>query len=267
VTSFEFRVHPIPPLIMAGMLVVPNDQNAGAVARAYRDYVENASPDLVSGLATILAPPADFVPPELVGQPVFGIIAAWLGDPGEAEQVMAPLKEITAGGVDLIQPMPYTAFQSMIDDFAPPGWLNYHRGQHLAFLTDGILDDYLEVGRSIGSPMTQGIIFRNGGAISQIADDQTAASNRGAPYMAHPIACWQDPADTDREIEWVHRFSAAFEPALTGGVYLNFEPDTSEAEVRAGFGDGKYERLAALKEQWDPDNVFSGNHNVAPKRT
>jgi FAD/FMN-containing dehydrogenase len=266
VTSFEFRVHPIPPLIMSGMLVVPNDENAGAVARGYRDYVESASEDLVTGLGTLLAPPADFVPPELVGKPVFGILAAWLGDPGEAERAIAPLREITAGGVDLVQPMPYTAFQSMIDDFAPPGWLNYHRGQHISGLPDAVIDDYLAVGRTIGSPMTQGIIFRNGGAISRVAEDATAASNRSAPYMAHPIACWSDAADTDSEIDWVHRFSAAFEPVLTGGVYLNFEPDTGEADVRAGFGDTKYERLAALKEQWDPDNVFSNNHNVAPKR-
>ena len=74
-----------------------------------------------------------------------------------------------------------------------------------------------------------------------------------------------DPADTDREIAWVHRFTEAFAPARTGGVYLNFEPETSEEHVRAGFSGGKFERLAALKEQWDPDNLFSGNHNIAPR--
>lgn len=267
VTSFEFRVHPIPPLIMAGMLVVPNDENAGQIARGYRDYVERAPEELVTALATVLAPPADFVPPALVGSPVLGIVAAWLGDPGEAEQMVAPLREMTAGGVDLVQPMPYTVFQAMLDGFAPPGWLNYHRGQHVAALPDDVLDDYLAVGRTIGSPMTQGLVFRHAGAVSRVGEDATAAGNRSAPYMAHPIACWQDAAETEQEMDWVGRFSAAFAPVLTGGVYLNFEPDTSDAAVKAGFGEERYARLAALKEQWDPDNIFRGNHNVAPPTT
>ena len=265
VTSYELRVHPMPPLMMAGLLVVPNDDRAGEVVRGYRDYVETAPEELVTALATLLAPPADFVPPELVGTPVLGIVVAFLGDPSGAEEMVAPLRKLTQGGIDLVQPMPYTNFQAMLDPFAPPGWLNYHRGQHLAALPDEVLDDYLAVGRTIGSPMTQGIIFRHGGAVSRVAEDATAASNRAAPYMAHPIACWQDPADTDREMDWVERYSAAFTPALTGGVYLNFEPETREANVRAGFGDDKYERLAALKQEWDPDNIFRGNHNIGPR--
>jgi FAD/FMN-containing dehydrogenase len=267
VTSFEFRVHPIPPLIMAGMVVVPNGERAPEIARAYRDYVEQAPEDLVTGLATVLAPPADFVPPELVGQPMLGIVMAYLGDPANAEEMVAPLRALAEEGIDLVQPMPYTAFQAMLDPFAPPGWLNYHRGQHVGSIPDGVLDDFLTVGRMIGSPMDQGIIFRHAGAVSRVDEDATAASNRAAPYMAHPIACWQDPADTEREMEWVRSFSAAFEPVLTGGVYLNFEPAAGEADVRAGFGDAKYARLAALKEQWDPQNLFRGNHNVPPSAT
>jgi len=265
VTSFEFRVHPIPPLIMAGMLVVPNDDRAADVAAAYRDYVEQAPEDLVTALATVLAPPEDFVPPELVGTPALAIVAAYLGDPRDAEEAVTPLRQIVAGGIDLVQPMPYTAFQAMLDGFAPRGWLNYHRGRHLGSLPDGVLDDYLAVGRAIGSPMTQGIIFRHAGAVSRVGENDTAASNRAAPYMAHPIACWQDPSETEYEMEWVERFTAACAPAATGGLYLNFEPGTGEAEVRAGFGDEKFRRLAALKQEWDPENIFSGNHNIAPQ--
>lgn len=265
VTSFEFRVHPIPPLIMAGMLVVPNDERAADVARGYRDYVEQAPEELVTGMATILAPPAEFVPAELVGTPMLGIVLAYLGDPAQAEQMVAPLRKLAEGGMDLVQPMPYTAFQAILDPFAPKGWLNYHRGQHVAALPDPVLDDYLANGRTIGSPMTQGVIFRHGGAVSRVDEDATAAGNRSAPYMAHPIACWQDPSETEREMDWVRGFSAAFEPTLTGGVYLNFEPETREADVLAGFGDAKYQRLAALKEQWDPENVFRGNHNIPPR--
>ena len=147
---------------------------------------------------------------------------------------MAPLKEITAGGVDLIQPMPYTSFQSMIDEFAPPGWLNYHRGQHIAFLTDSILDDYLEVGRSIGSPMTQGIIFRNGGAISQVAEDRPLPATAARRTWRTRSPAGRTRRTPTARSSGSHRFSAAFEPALTGGVYLNFEPDTPRPRYAPG---------------------------------
>ncbi len=264
VTSFELRVHPVPPLLMAGMLILPNDDRAGDVVRGYRDYVEQAPEDLVTAAATVLAPPEDFVPPEVVGQPMVGIVVAWLGDAADAEAAVAPLRALAEGGMDLVQPMPYTAFQGLLDGFAPKGWLNYHRGIHLSALPDAAIDDYLAVGRDIGSPMTQGLVFRHAGAVSRVAEDATAASGRDAPYMAHPIACWRDPSETDRERAWVERFTDAFAPAATGGVYLNFEPGTSEADVRAGFGDEKYARLAALKAEWDPENLFRGNHNITP---
>ncbi len=265
VTSFELRLHPIRPLMMSGLLAVPNDGRAEEVVRRYRDYVEGAPEDLVTAIFTALAPPEDFVPAELVGRPVLMIAVTWLGEPADAEAAIAPLREITAGGLDLVQPMPYTAFQAILDASSPPHQLNYHRGMHLSSLPDEAIDAYLANGREIGSPFTAGVVFRHGGAIARIPEDDTAVSHRDAPWMAHPIACWEHPQDTDREIAWVHRFTEAFAPARTGGVYLNFEPATGEENVRAGYTGGKYERLASLKQQWDPENVFSGNHNIAPR--
>lgn len=268
VTSFEFRVHPVRPLLMAGMLGVPNTEATGDIVRGYRDYVENEAPeDLVTGLATVLAPPEDFVPAELVGKPVLMIVLAWLGEPEEADAAIAPLRELTAGGLDLVQPMPYTVFQTIVDPFNQKGFLNYHRGMHVSGLPDDVIDAYLANGREIRSPMDQGVIFRHAGAVSRVGEDDTAVSGRSAPYMAHPIGCWATPEETEREMRWVQGFTDAFTPTLTGGVYLNFEPDTSEENVRAGFGSAKLERLRALKEQWDPDNVFRANHNIAPATT
>lgn len=264
VVSYELRLHRIPPLLLAGMLIVPNDDNAASVARAWRDYLDIAPDELVAAMATILAPPEEFVPPEVVGQPMLGLVAAYVGDPADALEVMAPLREAAAGAMDLIQPMPYTALQGMLDGFAPKGWLNYHRGQHLTGLRDATVDAYLDVGRSINSPMTQGIVFRTGGAVSRVPEDATAAGHRAAPYMAHPIACWETPDQTEYEMGWVQRFSTAFEHDLTGGIYLNFEPGTTAEHVKAGFGEEKYRRLSELKAVWDPTNLFRSNHNILP---
>lgn len=265
VTSYELRMHEIPPLLLAGLLVVPNE-DAGAVVRAYRDYIETAPEELVTAVATILAPPEDFVPPEVVGQPCVGLVIAYVGEPQDALDAAAPLRELVAeaGGMDLVQPMPYVAFQAILDGFAPKGWLNYHRGVHLSRLSDPVIDSYLEVGKTIHSPMTQGVMFRHAGAVSRVPEDATAAGNRAAPYMAHPIAAWDSPENTDYEMDWVHRFSAAVQPDATGGVYLNFEPGTSSSDVISGFGAEKYARLVALKDEWDPTNLFRSNHNIAP---
>jgi FAD/FMN-containing dehydrogenase len=97
-----------------------------------------------------------------------------------------------------------------------------------------------------------------------VPEDATAAGNREAPYMAHPIACWATPEEGEHEMEWVRQFSAAVAPATTGRTYLNFEPGTTIADVKSGFGQEKYDRLVALKNTWDPTNVFRSNHNIPP---
>lgn len=194
VTAYELRLHEIPPLLMAGMLVVPN-QDAEPLLRAYRDYTLTAPEEIVSATAVLLAPPADFVPPELVGTPVLAFLMAYVGDPGDAVEALAPMRDAVtgAGGMDLIQPMPYTTFQAMLDWSSPKGMLNYHRGQHLSSYSDEVLAPYLQVGRTIHSPLTQGVVFHHGGAVSRVAEDATAAGHRAAAYMAHPIAAWATP--------------------------------------------------------------------------
>lgn len=264
VTAYELRTHKVGPMLLAGMIVVPNDDRTADLVRAYRSYVEQAPEEVVTALATVLAPPEPFVPPALVGTPCLGIIACYVGDPNEGRTLLQPLRDMTSGGIDLVQEMPYTVFQQMIDGFAPKGWLNYHRGLHLSNLPDEVIEPYLDAGRSIGSPMTQGIVFRHGGAVSRVSEDATAAGNRDATYMAHPIACWATPAQTDYEMQWVQRFSEAFAPARTGRTYLNFEPGTAVSDVVSGYGEEKFRRLVALKDEWDPHNVFRSNHNIPP---
>lgn len=263
VTSYEFALHPIGPMVLAGLLIHPIDE-APTLMRAYRDYVEAAPEELVTATAVLLAPPEPFVPPHLHGTPVFGIVVFYAGDAEAGRDVVGGLQRIGPPIADLVQPMPYLAFQALLDPFAPWGWQNYHRGEHLIGLPDAAIDAYIAVGSEMTSPMHQAIMFRTGGAVSRIPDDATAAGNRDAVYMAHPIACWSDPAETDHHIAWARKFSEVLRPYKTGGVYLNFEPDEGEERVRAGYGQEKYARLVALKEEWDPQNIFRVNQNIRP---
>lgn len=266
VTSFEYRLHPLGPMVMGGLLMHPIDRGQ-EVALAYRDWVETAPEELATALAVLMAPPAPFVPEQLRGKPVFVIVVLYAGPIDEAEAVVEPLKRLGPPVLDLVQPMPYTAFQALLDPGAPWGLHVYSRGMHLRSLSDGVIDTVLHYGTEIAafSPWSQTIVFRHGGAVSRVPDEATAFSHRGTAYMAHPIAAWEDPADTDRYLDWLNRFSAAMQPFTTGGVYLNLEGDEAVDKVRANVSPEKYARLAALKAKWDPDNFFRQNQNIKPR--
>lgn len=267
-TSYEFRLHPVGPTVLGGLALHPID-DAKNIVRRFRDYVEEAPEELATAVVILQGPPEPFVPQHLHGKPILAMFALYIGDADEGMDVVAPLKELGPPAVDLIQPMPYTALQALIDPLAPEGNLNYNRGEHLSGLSDEAIDTFVDYASEISlvsSPLTQTIIFRHGGAVSRVPDDATAASHRDAAYMVHPIACWQDPADSDRYLDWVKRFSEAMGPFKTGGVYLNFEPDEGEERVRAGFGAEKYARLVELKDKWDPENLFRINQNIKPSR-
>jgi FAD/FMN-containing dehydrogenase len=267
VMSYEFRLHPIGPTVLGGLLLHPIE-DAKALIRGYRDYVEAAPEELSTAIAIFMAPPAPFVPDHLQGKPVLGMVAMYIGDPEEGRDIVAPLKELGPPAVDLIQPMPYTALQAILDPTAPWGLLNYNRGEHLANLADEAIDTFVDHATEITlvSPWTQVIMFRHGGAVSRMSEDATAASHRGDAYIAHPIACWEDHADTDRHLQWIRGFSDAMRPFTTGSVYLNFEPAAGEERVRAGYGAEKYTKLVALKDKWDPENVFRVNQNIRPTK-
>jgi FAD/FMN-containing dehydrogenase len=261
VTSFEFKLHPVGPIVMGGIMGWPQSE-AGGLIRKWRDFM-NAAPDELSSAVVQLpiAPPEEFVPPELQGQPAMGMAFLYAGDPAEGLELVRPFREASPA-FDLLGPMPYVAFQAMLDPFAPHGVRNYWRGEHLKELSDGAIDAYTD-NAPIGLDLpTQMIIFRHAGAVKRVPDDATAFSHREADYMFHPIAAWPDPSRDDAHIEWVRRSSAAMKPHATGGVYLNFISD--DDSVRAGFSPEKWERLVALKDRYDPTNMFRFNQNIPP---
>lgn len=263
VTSYEFALHPVGPIVLGGLLIYPFEA-ARDVMVAYREYIEAAPEELVSALAVLQGPPEPFLPPEHHGHNVLGLVTMWVGDPHEGERHVAPLRRLGPVLTDLVQPMPYTAFQAILDGFNPWGYQNYHRGLHLRGLSDDAIAGYLQGSGEVPSSKCMTILFRHGGAVARVPADATAAGHRDTPYLAHPIACWPDKDDTERHLAWIRAFTREMEPHTTGGVYLNFEPAEAQGRVRAGFEEGVYARLVALKDAWDPENVFRVNQNILP---
>jgi FAD/FMN-containing dehydrogenase len=163
--------------------------------------------------------------------------------------------------------MPYTMFQGMLDATAPKGQRSYWRGEYLKGLSNGAIDTFVLNATDLakaGMPLTQIIIFRLGQGVAAVADDATAFSHRDADYMFHPITMWQQPTDDERLMAKSRAFCEAMRPFSTGGAYLNF---TAEDRVRDAFGAAKYERLVALKNRYDPGNLFRLNPNIKPTRS
>jgi FAD/FMN-containing dehydrogenase len=266
VTSYEFRLHPVGPTVYGGMAMHPI-ADARERLRVWRDYVEQAPEELSASTAIFRAPPEPFVPAELHGQPVLGMIVMYIGDPDEGVEVIRPLKELGPPAVDGIERKPYTAFQEILDPTAPWGTQVYNSGEHLRELSDEAIDTFVEYASRLETPLSQAILFRHGGAVGRVPDDAMAAGHRDAAYLMHPIAVWDDPAESDRHMSWCRDLCAAMRPHTTGGIYLNMTMDEGEGRVRAGYSAAKYQRLMALKDKYDPGNLFSVNQNIKPSRS
>jgi FAD/FMN-containing dehydrogenase len=263
VTSFEFRLHPVGPLIYGGLLAFPVERTTEVVGR-WRDLAGEEAPDeLATGAALVTAPPEEFVPEPARGQPAVGLLACWCGDVAEGERYLSPLKEL-APLVDLFGPMPYRALQAMLDPMNPPGLRTYARGEHLRGLPDDAVEAFAGHSTAGLHPLSVAVLFQHAGAVSRVAEDATAFNHRQARFLIHPIAIWADPTDDERHIGWARALSDSFAPYRTGGVYLNFTADTATDRVRAAYDDATYGRLVALKKQYDPDNIFRFNQNIAP---
>jgi FAD/FMN-containing dehydrogenase len=264
VTEFEFRLHELGPIVLAGLALWPIER-APEVLPAWRDYVDRAPDELSTACVVITAPPEDFVPDHLKGQIALGMAVLCVGDPAAGAPIVQPLKEL-GPDLDHIQPMPYTAFQAMLDPSAPPGKRSYWRGEYLRGLADDAIETILTHAPALaadGAPLSQVALFRIGQGVAALPDEATAFSHRDADYLFHPISVWEDRADDDRLIGANRAFCDAIRPHTTGGAYLNFTP---EDRVRDAYGDVKYERLVALKDRYDPGNLFRLNQNITPSR-
>jgi FAD/FMN-containing dehydrogenase len=259
-TSFEFALHPLGPMVTAGLMMWPGAA-AADIARSYRDWASGAPDELGSGLVVITGPPEDFVPVHLQGTTVIAVAVLWVGDVDEGAQAIEPMRAL-APEVDLIGPMPYTAFQCMLDE--PPGNHNYWSAEYLDSLPDEALDVFVKYGFERQSPLTQQILLPWGGAVARVDEDATPMTNREVAWITHPYAVWDEPSKSDQNIEWARSFRRDIAHYANGGIYLNFIGDEGEDRVRAAFGETKYRRLASIKGAWDPENVFKGNQNIRP---
>jgi len=261
VTQFTYRLHPVGPLLYGGMLVFPPFASRD-IARAYREFMRDAPDEVGGALAFLTAPPEEFVPEEARGKPAVGIIVAYTGDPDEGERAFKPLKDL-GPAVDLTGPMPYVAIQQLIEPGNPPGRRNYWKADLLDDLPDQVIDEIADAHMRMVSPFTVLLFQPLGGAVARVPADATALGRRDAAWAYHVISQWEDAGDDERNIEWSRAVAKSLEPSASGGVYITYTSDTGDARVRDAFRD-HYDRLVAIKDRYDPGNMFHLGQNIRP---
>ena len=262
VTEFAFRLHPVGPTVLAGPVFWPMSESP-ELLRFYRDWIRDVPDELMTIVMHRRAPAVEFVPTELHGAPVAGVACCYAGDLDEGAEVLRPLKEFGSPVLDLCEPKPYVDHQAMFDASFPHGWWYYLRACDVAELSDEVIDITVDFANRIRSPLTAFPIWQLGGAVARVPDDATAFNGRSAGHTFNLSSTCDGPELFDAERQWSRDFFAALEPHQTS-VYVNFLWEEGEERVREAYGAEKYDRLKALKREYDPDNLFRLNQNIRP---
>jgi FAD/FMN-containing dehydrogenase len=224
------------------------------------------APDELSSIAIVWSiPPGEPFPSEVHGKAVVAIAGSYCGSVEDGERAVQPLRELGDPLVDLSGAWPWLGLQSGFDALFPKGGFYYWKSRSLAELTDDAIETIADFGGRRPTPLTDVVVWHNGGAMSRVGETETAYAGRADRFLVTGEASWDDPALNDEAIGWGREFWSAISRHSTGGMYLNFAGLGEEKEelVRAGYGPN-YDRLAQLKAKYDPENLFRMNFNIPP---
>jgi FAD/FMN-containing dehydrogenase len=265
VTSFEFRLHPVGPTVLAGPIFW-DASDAGDVLRFYRDFVRDAPDELGTVVRFGTAPPLPDIPKDMHWRPVVMVGTCYVGPIEDGRRVLRPLRASRHPLLDLVGPTPYTGFQSALDSTVVHGWNYYWKSTHLPELCDDLIDVITEHAFRCSSPRSYVAMFHLKGAVSRVAAGATAFGNREASHSMTLDGVWRPGEDFgERDTAWARRFFSAL-GRFRDGVYVNFlAGDEEPGRVREAYGESVYERLVNVKTAYDPDNVFHHNQNIRPR--
>jgi FAD/FMN-containing dehydrogenase len=261
VTKFEYRLHEIGPMVYGGQLAFPRFM-AKQVIRAYRDFIETAPDDIGGAVALVSAPRMDPIPPPVQGMPVLGIVICYTGRPEDGPAAIKPLLDLNPV-MNLTQEMPYVAVQDMLTAANPPGQRQYWKAGMYPSMPDEMIDALADAAEKPLSESTSIIIQPLGGQVHRVAEDNSAMGWRKAKWAVHILGAWDNAAEDAEQIAWVRNVWESARQWEQQGTYLNYLMDEGEQRVRESFGPN-YDRMVALKNKYDPANLFCFNQNIKP---
>jgi FAD/FMN-containing dehydrogenase len=262
VTSFELAVHPVGPEVYAGPLFLPGDA-AGDLLRFYRDWAPTAPDAITTAISLASAPPLPVIPEEWHGKKVAIVIAVCAGPVADGEALVRELRTVAEPVADLIHPMPYQFIQGLLDPLWPKGINAYFKATNLAGLSDETIDSLVALHQNTPGPQAEIHVHQMGGAVARVGQGDTAFPERSMPYVLNAVTGTPEEALLGAHTEWARTVIASTKADQTGRAYVNFLGD-ADGGAEEAYGQETYARLVALKERYDPTNVFHLNQNIAP---
>jgi len=261
VTSFELALHPVGPEVYAGPLFLPAEADVDLL-RFYREWAPKQPDAITTAVSLATAPPLPVIPEEWHGKKVAIVIAVCAGPVEDGEALVRELRTIAEPVADLIHPMPYTFIQGLLDPLWPKGINAYFKAANLARLSDETIDSLAALHLDTPGPQCEIHVHQMGGAVGRVGQGDTAFPERSMPFVLNAVTGTPDPESLGAHTEWARSVVAAAKADETGRAYVNFLGDNGEAE--SAYGEETYRRLVALKDEYDPTNVFRLNQNIEP---
>lgn len=264
VTGFEFALHPVGPEVATCFVIYPGNKLAECL-RTYREYIDSA-PEEVSTLSSAgVMRDEDLFSTDVLDDLKIGFLGCYAGSPEEGEAALAPLRELAEPIADFSGRMAYTEFQQILDEDYPDGMRYYWKSLYLDGLSESAIDRIAYWADCAPSPLSTVDVWQLGGAITDVGVEKSAFAGRHASVLLGVEANWEDPATDESNIAWVRDCLDDMRQFSDGSVYLNFPGflEDNDETMETTFGTA-YERLVALKDEYDPTNVFSLNQNITP---
>jgi FAD/FMN-containing dehydrogenase len=262
VTRFEFKLYPVGPEIIAGLLVFPFDK-ARQVLKRYREFAKTAPEEINVWAILRKAPPLPFLPANVHGKEVVVLAVFYAGDSTKGQKLIEPLRSFGDAYGEHIGAQPYVQWQQAFDPLMTPGARNYWKSHNFTELSEGAFDSIIQFAGKL--PTTQCEIFLGliAGASNRIPADAAAWGHRDTKFVLNVHGRWDDSADDKRCIGWARDFFKASAPYASAGAYVNFMTEDEADRIAAAYG-SNFARLAQIKRKHDPDNIFHLNQNIKP---
>jgi FAD/FMN-containing dehydrogenase len=260
VTSFEFRTHPL-STVVAGPTLWPLDRTE-EVMKWYREFLPKAPPELNGFFAFLTVPPGPPFPEHLHLQKMCGVVWCYSGDPAQAEKALEPVRALNPALYG-VGPMPYPMLQSAFDALYPPGHQWYWRADFVNELPDEAIALHVKYGSQMPTMQSTVHLYPIDGAVHRVGRKDTPFSYRDAKWAAVIVGVDPDPANREKITSWCKDYWDALHPYSAGGAYVNFMMDEGQDRVQATYRE-HYQKLAAIKQKYDPANLFSVNQNIKP---
>ena len=230
--------------------------------RGFREAAAGAPDELSMAINLTTAPPLPFLPEEVHGKPIIAVLGVWSGRAEDGDAATRPFRKLAPVVVDLFGPMPYTAMQTLLDPLYPRGMWNYFRSAFFADLDDATVDALVSSYSQAPNEVSELHIHHLGGAMGRVPADATAFGTRDREYILNVVARTPGADGFDGVVEWARSACAALGPDAAS--YVNFTGEASEDRVRASYPPATYARLVAVKDRYDPTNLFRLNQNIPP---